>query len=58
MVKTMVEIYEDDRKDLHYIKISTSAKNLPDVLHKAITTLKKHLEEEQKEMKNGEGKAN
>jgi len=41
----MVEIYHDDKKDLHYLKISTNAKNLPEVLHNAIQELKKQLEE-------------
>lgn len=44
--KTMVEIYMDDKKDLHFLKISTNAKNLPEVLHKAIQLLKKQIKEE------------
>lgn len=47
--KTMVEIYNDDKKDLHFIKISTNAKNLPEVLKVAIKQLKKQLENEAKD---------
>jgi len=43
--KTMVEIYHDDKKDLHYCKIMTNAKNLPQVLHEAIKKLKKEIDE-------------
>ena len=41
---TMVEIYHDDKKDLHICKIMSNAKNLPDVLHDAIKQLKKEIE--------------
>lgn len=40
--KTITEIYRDDLRDLHFIKISTNAKNLPEVLHNII---KKYKEE-------------
>ena len=42
----MVEIYIDDRKELNIIKIKTSAKNIPDVLRKAIHLLKFQIEGE------------
>jgi hypothetical protein len=46
MVKTMVQIYTDDKKQLQLLKISTNAKNLPSVLKIAINLLKKQVEAE------------
>ena len=46
MEKTLVEIYIDDRRELNIIKIKTDAKNIPNVLHKAIKLLKNQIENE------------
>ncbi len=42
--KTLIEIWKDDLKEIHFIKISTEVKNIPDVIHRAINLLKKELE--------------
>jgi len=44
--KTMIEIYTNDRREVNLIKIKTQAKNVPDVLHRAIKLLKEHIKKE------------
>jgi len=42
--KTMIEVYVDDRHEFNLIKVQAKAKNIPDLLHKAVLLLKKEME--------------